>query len=98
RDFHVTGVQTCALPISSWGKSPAATRRISASRSSASPGTCRSATACGRGSVRSGSLARQAWILARNDLRQESRDLELVLTAGFRSEARRVGKGWSEGV
>lgn len=29
------------------------------------------------------SLTRQAWILARNDLRQESRDFELVLTAGF---------------
>lgn len=26
---------------------------------------------------------RQAWLLARNDLRQELRDLELVLTAGF---------------
>lgn len=29
------------------------------------------------------SLPRQAWLLARNDLRQELRDLELVLTAGF---------------
>jgi heme exporter protein B len=31
----------------------------------------------------SGGLPRQAWLLARNDLRQELRDLELVLTAGF---------------
>jgi heme exporter protein B len=30
-----------------------------------------------------GGLPRQAWLLARNDLRQELRDLELVLTAGF---------------
>jgi heme exporter protein B len=30
-----------------------------------------------------GGLPKQAWILARNDLRQELRDLELVLTAGF---------------
>ncbi len=29
------------------------------------------------------SLARQTWLLARNDLRQEMRDLELVATAGF---------------
>ena len=28
-------------------------------------------------------LPRQAWLLARNDLRQEFRDLELVATAGF---------------
>lgn len=28
-------------------------------------------------------LPRQAWLLARNDLRQELRDLELVATAGF---------------
>ncbi len=28
-------------------------------------------------------LARQAWLLAKNDLRQELRDLELVLTAAF---------------
>ncbi len=28
-------------------------------------------------------VARQAWLLAQNDLRQELRDLELVLTAGF---------------
>jgi heme exporter protein B len=28
-------------------------------------------------------LLRQAWLLARNDLRQELRDFELVLTAGF---------------
>jgi heme exporter protein B len=28
-------------------------------------------------------VLRQAWLLARNDLRQELRDLELVLTAGF---------------
>jgi heme exporter protein B len=28
-------------------------------------------------------LLRQTWLLARNDLRQESRQLELVLTAGF---------------
>lgn len=28
-------------------------------------------------------MARQAWLLAQNDLRQELRDLELVLTAGF---------------
>ena len=28
-------------------------------------------------------LLRQTWILARNDLRQEARELELVLTAGF---------------
>ncbi|MBL4687811.1 MAG: heme exporter protein CcmB [Nannocystaceae bacterium] len=29
------------------------------------------------------SLARQTWLLARNDLRQEMRDFELVATAGF---------------
>ena len=28
-------------------------------------------------------LPRQAWLLAKNDLRQELRDLELVATAGF---------------
>ena len=28
-------------------------------------------------------LLRQTWLLARNDLRQEARQLELVLTAGF---------------
>lgn len=28
-------------------------------------------------------LPRQAWLLARNDLRQELRDMELVVTAGF---------------
>jgi len=28
-------------------------------------------------------LPRQAWLLAKNDLRQELRDLELVITAGF---------------
>ena len=28
-------------------------------------------------------LPRQAWLLARSDLRQELRQLELVLTAGF---------------
>ena len=28
-------------------------------------------------------MPRQAWLLAKNDLRQELRDLELVATAGF---------------
>ncbi len=42
-----------------------------------------------RGAARRGTtadvstLARQAWLLAKNDLRQEVRDLELVLTAAF---------------
>ena len=40
--------------------------------------TVASASASGVGTV-----LRQAWLLARNDLRQELRDLELVATAGF---------------
>lgn len=49
--------------------------------STAVPGSVRAATHDRNAAPMA--VLRQAWLLARNDLRQEARDLEVVLTAGF---------------
>src|SRR5690606_41042044 len=90
RDFHVTGVQTCALPISSMG-GLLAQRWLTTGRDAVAVVTIGSIPPSGM----TGAILRMAWTQPRNLF-------EIAQVAGsgmasrrfMRSEERRVGKEW----
>src|SRR5690606_39635041 len=85
RDFHVTGVQTCALPISSQLERPVRSRAISIDSSIRKAITMRVVS----GIQPTGSLHLGNYLGAiRNWVRMQD--------AMGRSEERRVGKEWGE--
>src|SRR5207302_7685380 len=83
RDFHVTGVQTCALPIFSHARSIMALRRASFSHVNSSSVFVSASVygrPCRRVWCRTGSPAESIWVC--------------TCRRPARSEERRVGKEW----
>src|SRR5690606_40450017 len=89
RDFHVTGVQTCALPIYLDGRRrlPGVPGRQEASRRGRSRGACETISEPAQADRR-GPSADGATIRSRND------DIHEFHRQRVRSEERRVGKEW----
>src|SRR5207302_7265746 len=85
RDFHVTGVQTCALPI-------LPERDVVRGGCSASATTSRSGTRS-----RSTAVASRAFPAATRAPRASTPEARRTSRSPERSEERRVGKGWGGG-